>query len=210
MRSQFPLCARHQGNFLAIQPCLANQQARRHRHAYPSIFQNVDGESGASRRQLTEHAQIVIHAGQGGVKRRRFLFVVRWIGLGPKHPVLLDGNDDPSRGVGGFHWLFLSSGRRARKKANGGKAGKRKSQKQSAWGDYGAQRLFHDAIPPVQPFGSTRTATTLAMRLVLRGMYVRRFFQGKNAASEENCSKSVGGSSLVTSGTGVCKRAQRK
>ena len=107
MRSALARRARYQRHLLAIEPRLANQQARGHGHAHPSVFQNIDREAGASGSQIAGHVQVIIDARQRGVQGRRFGIVLDRVGFRPQHAVFVDRNHDPSRDVGRFKRLVL-------------------------------------------------------------------------------------------------------
>src|SRR5579862_4244988 len=98
----------HERNWLAIEPGFAHQQARWHRNAHPSIFQNVDSQGGAACRKIAGNAQVGVNPAERSVERWRFGIVLDGICLCPEHPIFVDWNDDPSGNVRGFRWFVLS------------------------------------------------------------------------------------------------------
>src|ERR1700676_2145723 len=64
-----PFRTRYKRYRLAVKPGFANQQARRHGDANPSVFQDIDGEAGPSRGQGARHLQGAINPRQGTAPR---------------------------------------------------------------------------------------------------------------------------------------------
>ncbi len=171
MRSAFARRGRHQRHLLAVKPGFANQQTRGYGHAHPSIFQNIDGQGGASRGQVAGHVQVVIHARQRCVRRRRFGIVLNRVGFRPQHAVFIDRNHDPSRDVGSLSRLIVDSGcglgSGSPTDRGSHDAGKKRSQSQSSELRKRCEnRLFHGSTSC-----SSLTRTPVGMRFFLWGMF---------------------------------------
>src|SRR5580700_3797967 len=198
-------CPRHERDQFSVKPRFAHQQARRHWHAHPPVFQHVNGEAGASRSQVAINVQVIIHAGQRRVGRRRFWIVLDRVSLRPQHAVLVDRNHHPPRVVGGLDGLLFSnsnsrasgSRRSSPTDGSGHDAGEERSQNESSeLRKDGKNRIFH-----LQPrSGSAKIwfepkCVQASLQLLggcaslAGGCFGGSAMQSKNAGPRKNCSQ---------------------
>src|SRR5258708_9967638 len=112
MSSTFALLAGHERHLLAIKPRLAHQQSGGDGYTDPSVFQNVDGETGASGGQVAGDVEIVVHAREGRVGGGRLGIVFDRVCFGAQDAVFIDGDDNPPGGAGGVSGLLVLLGGR--------------------------------------------------------------------------------------------------
>src|SRR5262249_41379786 len=111
----------------------AHQKAGRYGHADPAVLEYINGKTGMSRSEFAVDAKVVVYAGEGGLDRRRFGFVLGRIGLGAERFIFIEADDDPAR-AGRTRRLVGrecgSGGERCRKEGNRETLRERSSWKQ--------------------------------------------------------------------------------
>src|SRR5262252_4410505 len=130
----------------AVQSRLAHQQSRWHRNSYPPVFQDVDRKIGVSLGQFAHDLQVIVHARQRRVERRRFGIVLHRISLGAQNLVLVDRDYNPARRVWRFARFFLRLSNRGGEKDGGPQAMNGGSVSPlSKWRNLRENRPFHDS-----------------------------------------------------------------
>src|SRR6266567_4650639 len=93
--------AGHERDKLSVKPGFTNKQTGGNGDAYPAVFEDVDGQTGAARSKFAVDAKVVVHARKGGFDRGRFRVALKGKGLDAKRPIFLDGQNNPAGGMRG-------------------------------------------------------------------------------------------------------------
>src|SRR5258708_12000981 len=90
--------AEHERDKLSVKPGFTNKQTGGNRDAYPAVFEDVDGQTGAARNKFANDAQGVSHARKGGFARGGVRVALEGKNPDAKRAIFLNPHNKPPPG----------------------------------------------------------------------------------------------------------------